>query len=251
VKERLDLLLVRRGLVESREKAQRLVRTGDVLVDDVPVDKPGKPVAVDAAIRVRNQMRFVSRGGEKLEAAFVRWPETVAAEGKVGLDVGSSTGGFTDCLLRHGAKKVYAIDAGRGQLHARLLADPKVDSREETNARHLEAADFDPRPEIGVTDVSFISLKLILPAMDRVLVPGSVVVALIKPQFEAGKEFVGRGGVVRDEAVRERVCNEIRTFAAEELGWENLGLIPSPLLGPAGNREFLALFRTRGGSAAH
>jgi len=246
VKERLDLVLVRRGLAESREKAQRLVRTGNVLVDDVPVDKPGRTVAEDAAIRIRHQMRFVSRGGEKLEAAFRQWPDIVTAEGKTGLDVGSSTGGFTDCLLQHGAEKVYAIDAGRGQLHARLLADGRVVSREETNARHLAAEDFSPRPDIGVTDVSFISLKLILPAMDRVLLPGSVVVALIKPQFEAGREHIAKGGVVRDEAVREEVCRSVRAFARDTLGWEDLGCIPSPLLGPAGNKEFLALFRTRG-----
>ena len=240
-RERLDCLLVARRLVASREQAQRLIRTGDVLVSDVPADKPGRLVPLDAPIRIRNQERFVSRGGLKLEGAFAAWPD-LSAEGLVCLDVGSSTGGFTDCLLQHGAASVYAIDVGRAQLHERLRRDPRVVLREETNARYLSPDDFDPRPTRGVTDVSFISLKLILPAMHRVLLPGSQVVALVKPQFEAGRADIGKGGVVRDPAVRQRVLGEILSFARTALRWTPLATEVSPLRGPAGNVEFLARF---------
>ena len=240
-RERLDCLLVARHLVESREQAQRLIRTGDVLVADVPADKPGRLVPLDAPVRIRNQERFVSRGGLKLEGAFSAWPD-LSAEGLVCLDVGSSTGGFTDCLLQHGAASVYAIDVGRAQLHERLRRDPRVVLREETNARYLSPDDFDPRPTLGVTDVSFISLKLILPAMHRVLLPGSQVVALVKPQFEAGRTDIGKGGVVRAPAVRQRVLDGILAFARDTLGWTPLATGTSPLRGPAGNVEFLARF---------
>ena len=243
-KIRLDRLLVERGLAESREKAQRLILAGSVLVDDRPGVKAGHLVADDAQVRLRDQERFVSRGGLKLEEAFrVFGPQGFDASGKRCVDVGASTGGFTDCLLQHGAASVVALDVGHGQLHPRIAADPRVDARDGVNCRHLSAADVQPPAEVAVTDVSFISLKLILPGIDAVLAPGGETVALIKPQFEAGREDVGRGGVVRDEAVRERVVREVREFAEGTLGWQFLGSCPSPIKGPAGNVEFLAWWR--------
>ena len=239
---RLDLLLVRRGLAESREKAQRLVLAGEVLVDDAPAAKPGHEVPDDCALRVRRPERFVGRGGYKLEEAFARFP-TLSATGKICVDVGASTGGFTDCLLQHGAAKVYAVDVGQSQLHSRLAADPRVVVRDGCNARHLQPGDLPEAPELAVTDVSFISLRLILPAIDRVLAPGGEVVALVKPQFEAGREEVGKGGVVRDPALRLRIVERIREFGVQTLGWQWLDFCPSPIQGPAGNVEFLSYWR--------
>jgi len=239
---RLDLLLVRRGLAESREKAQRLVLAGEVLVDDAPAAKPGHEVPDDCALRVRRPERFVGRGGLKLEEAFARFP-ALSAAGKICVDVGASTGGFTDCLLQHGAAKVYAVDVGQSQLHARLAADPRVVVRDGCNARHLQPGDLPEAPELAVTDVSFISLRLILPAIDRVLAPGGETVALIKPQFEAGREEVGKGGVVRDPALRLRIVERIREFGVQTLGWQWLDFCQSPIQGPAGNVEFLSYWR--------
>lgn len=237
-KERLDVFLARHGHAESREKAQRLIRAGKVRVDGQLFSKPNTTVAEGAEITIEQPPRFVSRGGEKLLGALETWPDLAVAE-RVAIDIGSSTGGFTDCLLQHGARKVYAVDVGRGQLHWDMRRDERVDVRERTNARHLEAEQFDPRPDLGVTDVSFISLKLILPAAHRVLRPGSDMISLIKPQFEAGRNQT-RKGVVTDPAVHEQVVRDIRTFAEEELRWTCLGVVPSPLQGPAGNIEFLA-----------
>ena len=239
---RLDLLLVRRGLAESREKAQRLVLAGEVLVDDAPAAKPGHEVPDDCALRVRRPERFVGRGGYKLEEAFARFP-SLSAAGKICVDVGASTGGFTDCLLQHGAAKVYAVDVGRSQLHARLAADPRVVVRDGCNARHLQPGDLPEAPELAVTDVSFISLRLILPAIDRLLRPGGETVALVKPQFEAGREEVGKGGVVRDPALRLRIVDRIRDFGIQTLGWQWLDFCQSPIQGPAGNVEFLSYWR--------
>ena len=239
---RLDLLLVERGLAESRGKAQRLVLAGAVLVDDAPAAKPGHEFPVDCVLRVRQPERFVGRGGLKLEEAFVRFPLLDAA-GKVCVDVGASTGGFTDCLLQHGARKVYAVDVGRSQLHSRLAADPRVVAMDGCNARHLQPGDLPEPIDLAVTDVSFISLRLILPALDRILRPGGETVALIKPQFEAGREEVGKGGVVRDPAIRQQVVERIRDFGARTLGWTWLESCPSPLQGPAGNVEFLSYWR--------
>jgi len=191
-------------------------------------------------LEVEAPPRFVSRGGDKLQGAFETWPDLSPA-GLVCIDIGSSTGGFTDCLLQHGAEKVYAVDVGKGQLHWDLRNHAQVVVMEETNARYLEAASFDPRPAFGVTDVSFISLTLILPAAARVLLPGSVFISLIKPQFEAGAKNL-RKGVVVDEAVRQEVVERIRAFGETELGWRCGGIVPSPLKGPAGNVEFLALW---------
>ena len=239
---RLDLLLVERGLAESREKAQRLVLAGEVLVDDAPAAKPGHEYPSDCAIRVRRPERFVGRGGLKLEEAFARFP-LLASENKLSVDVGASTGGFTDCLLQHGAAKVYAVDVGKSQLHSRLAADPRVVVRDGCNARHLQPGDLPEAPDLAVTDVSFISLRLILPAIDRLLRPGGETVALIKPQFEAGREDVGKGGVVRDPALRQQVVDRIREFGVQTLGWQWLDFCQSPIHGPAGNVEFLSYWR--------
>ena len=242
MKIRLDQLVLERGLAESREQAKKYILAGWIRVDSQPASKPGNAYPADAAVeRVGGEQRFVSRGGEKLEGAFRAFGFSV--EGLDCLDVGASTGGFTDCLLQHGARHVVAIDVGHGQLHPRMLADPRVTSREGFNARHLTAGDLPYAPAFAVTDVSFISLELILPPMAAVLAPGGGIVALIKPQFEAGRAQVGRGGVVRDPAVREAVVERIRAFGTETLGLRCGGVVPSPLRGPAGNVEFLSYWR--------
>ena len=239
---RLDVLLVERGLAESREKAKRLILAGQVLVDDAPAGKAGHEIPLDCVLRVRQPERFVGRGGLKLEEAFLRFP-LLSAEGRICVDIGASTGGFTDCLLQHGAARVYAVDVGKCQLHPRLAADPRVAVLDGCNARHLQPGDLPEAPSLAVTDVSFISLRLILPAIDRLLPPGGETVALIKPQFEAGRDEVGHGGVVRDPAVRQQVVDRIREFAGSTLGWEGLGICQSPIQGPAGNVEFLSYWR--------
>ena len=239
--ERLDQRVFREGLAASREQAQRLIRAGKIRIDGQVATKPGQAVKAGTHLTCDQPPRFVSRGGEKLMGALERWPDLPIA-GRIAIDIGSSTGGFTDCLLQHGAAKVYAVDVGKGQLHWDLRNDERVEVREQTNARYLEAGDFDPRPAFGVTDVSFISLKRILPAADRVLVRGSEFVSLIKPQFEAGQQHL-RKGVVVDEHIREQVVEDIRTFGTGELGWTCLGVLPSPLKGPKGNVEFLARWR--------
>ncbi len=237
-KERLDKLLVARGLAESREQAQRMIMAGWVLVDDRPAAKPGQKVSTQAAIRVKERPPFVSRGGRKLAAALDAFG--VSPEGWVCADIGASTGGFTDALLQRGAAKVYAIDVGYGQLHWRLRNDPRVVVMERTNARYLDRL---PEPVQLVTiDASFISLRLLLPAARRLLAPGGQIIALVKPQFEAGKARVGKGGVVRDPAVHRQVLREMVTWAGEQ-GFGPQGLIPSPILGPKGNREFLLWLR--------
>ncbi|HOE01336.1 MAG TPA: TlyA family RNA methyltransferase [Kiritimatiellia bacterium] len=241
-RQRLDLLLVARGLAESREKAQRLILAGEVFVNDAPATKPGHEVPEDCALRVREPERFVSRGGLKLEAAFAQFAGLSAA-GRVCVDIGASTGGFTDCLLQHGAARVYAVDVGKLQLHPRLVADPRVVVLDGCNARNLQPGDLPETPDMAVTDVSFISLQLILPAIDRLLKPGGEVVALIKPQFEAGREEVGKGGVIRDPALRQRIVARIREFGTQTLGWQWLGGCESPIQGPAGNVEFLSYWQ--------
>lgn len=245
MKERLDTLLVRTGLAESKELAQRLILAGEVRAAGQVVTKAGHKYDEDVPLEVAARPRFVSRGGDKLEGAFAAFPD-FGVTGKVCLDVGSSTGGFTDCLLQHGAARVMAVDVGKGQLHWKLRQDPRVWVMEEFNARYLRPADLPEQPQTGVTDVSFISLRLILPPMADVLIPGGEIVSLIKPQFEAGREHVP-GGVVRDPAVREAVVEAIRTFGVGTLGLEWLGCVPSPLLGPEGNVEFLARWRKKDG----
>ena len=204
-KQRLDLLVVERGFAESREKAQRLIGAGQVLVNGQLATKSGHQHAVDVKVEVKEASRFVGRGGEKMEAAFENFSLNV--DGKVCVDVGSSTGGFTDCMLQHRARKVFAVDVGKGQLHWNLRNDSRVVVMESVNARYLEKSDFDEIPEFATVDVSFISLTKIMPALVGVLAEKSEFITLIKPQFEAGKEKVEKGGVVRDEKVHEEVIN--------------------------------------------
>ncbi len=240
-RRRLDAEVAARGLAPSREQAQRLIRAGQVRVDGQVAAKPGLPVAPEATVEVESGPRFVSRGGEKLAHGLDHFGLDPA--GLVCLDLGASTGGFTDCLLQRGAARVIAVDVGRGQLAWPLRQDPRVEVREGVNARHLEAGAILPPPQAVTCDVSFISLALILPAAIRVAAPGAWMVTLIKPQFEAGREQVGKGGVVRDPDVHNAVIERIRRIGAGELGLEWLGVTPSPLRGPAGNREFLAAWR--------
>lgn len=239
-KQRLDLLLVERGLVESREQARRLIMAGEVLVDEQTSDKPGRTVSLEATLRVREQLQYVSRGGQKLAAALDAFAVTVA--GVRAIDVGASTGGFTDCLLQRGASQVFAIDVGYGQLAWKLRADPRVVTLERTNIRHLTQLPTGILADLAVIDASFIGLTLVLPPTLNLLTPEAQIVALIKPQFEAGQDDVGKGGVVRDAKVHERVLQETLTLAAS-LGLTVAGLIASPLLGPAGNVEFLVWLR--------
>lgn len=233
-KVRLDLLLVERGLVESRSLAQRLIRAGEVQVDGQLVDKPGADVLEVANVSLKAKPRFVSRGGEKLAAALERFPVSVV--GQVAADIGASTGGFTDCLLQHGAARVYAIDVGYGQLAWELRQDARVIVMERVNARYLAA--LPELVDLIVSDVSFISLRIIYATVVRWLKSGGAVISLIKPQFEAGREFVGKGGVVRDPVVHRQVLETV-TAEMAALGLGLRGLMVSPLRGPAGNVEFL------------
>lgn len=234
-KQRLDILLTRRNLAPSRTKAQALIMAGDVFVNNNRADKPGMRYPVDAEIYVREQPRFVSRGGEKLDAALDAFSLDVT--GVTAADVGASTGGFTDCLLQRGAASVYAIDVGYGQLAHRLRIDSRVHVMERTNARHLDA--LPERVSLAVIDASYISLRLILPAVSKWLTMPSSVVALIKPQFEAGKQDVSKGGVVKDSDIHRRVLHEILSYAVES-GFIVRGLITSPIKGlKSGNVEFL------------
>ncbi len=235
-KSRLDELVVARGLADSRTKAQALILAGRVLVDDAPADKPGTRVAADAAVRVRGETRrFVSRGGEKLAGALADLGLPVA--GRRCLDVGASTGGFTDCLLQHGAAHVIALDVGYGQLDVRLRGDPRVAVVERVNAREMSAEHVPPDPPVAlvVVDVSFISATLVLPRI-AAAAPRADVLVMVKPQFEVGRERVGKGGVVRDDADRADAVARVRAAAAA-LGYVPRGEAESRLPGPAGNRE--------------
>jgi len=233
--------MVSQGLAESREKAQRLVMAGQVLVDGHAAPKSGHRIKSDSEIRVKESSRFVSRGGEKLEGAFKAFSFSV--EGLTCLDVGASTGGFTDCMLQHGAAHVIALDVGTAQLHWKIRQDPRVTVIEQFNARHLQPEDLPAVPAFASFDVSFISLTLVMPPVIQALSVPAELVTLIKPQFEAGREQVEKGGVVRDPAVREAVVERIRRFGVEEQGLEWLGVCESPILGPAGNVEYLAWWR--------
>lgn len=239
-KERLDVLLVRRGLCVSREKARRVIMAGGVFSGGTRLDKASLAVDGDAPLEVRNPERYVGRGGLKLEAALAHFG--IDPSGWVCLDVGASTGGFTDCLLQHGAARVYALDVGHGQLAWKIRNDPRVVAIEHCNARHLRPGDLPESPRLAVADVSFISLTLVLPPVAALLSDGGMIVALIKPQFELSRSEVGRGGVVRDEAAHGRAVEKIRTFAGDR-GWNWCGCIPSPVTGADGNREFLCLLR--------
>jgi len=243
VKRRLDILLVERGLAESRTRAQALVMEGKVRVAGQTEYKASRQIDDETLVEIESPPRFVSRGGEKLEGAFELWGTALNAEGKTCLDVGSSTGGFTDCLLQHGARRVMAVDVGTNQLAYSLRTDPRVWVRENFNARYMKPEDIPEVPALAVTDVSFISLKLILPPIRDVLVPGGEIVALIKPQFEVGKGNAP-GGLVRDESLRLAARDEIVRFAKEELGLELLGLAESPIKGrEMGNVEYLSWWR--------
>lgn len=236
-KIRLDVLLVEKGLVESRQKAQTTIMSGLVFVNNQKVDKSGTSVAEDAEIEVRgNALKYVSRGGLKLEKAMQIWP--IDLKDTICMDVGASTGGFTDCMLQNGASKVYAVDVGYGQLAWSLRSDDRVVCLERTNARYLNHEIIPDEPDFSSVDVSFISLKLILPAIAAVLKDGGHVVCLIKPQFEAGKEKVGKKGVVRDPAVHLEVLENFFVHAKES-GFTVLDLTFSPIRGPEGNIEYL------------
>ena len=241
MKTRLDLLLVARGLAPSREKAQAMILAGLVAVDGRRAQKAGEAVAEDAELTVAGPPHpYVSRGGLKLAAALDHFG--LDPRGRVCLDVGASTGGFTDCLLQRGAARVYAVDVGYGQLDAKLRSDPRVVVRERVNARALSRAEVPEPVDLATVDVSFISLRLVLPAIVGLLAPGAGLVALVKPQFEAGRGEVPRGGVVKSEATRRRVVSEIES-ACRKLGLEVLGTIASPIRGARGNEEFLLGFR--------
>lgn len=247
-RERADVLLVDRGLAPTRQKAQALILAGEVFSGDARIDKPGAALRTDSELRVSPRRRFVSRGGEKLDGALedlATAGELRALTGRVAVDVGASTGGFTDCLLQRGAARVYAVDVGANQLDARLVADPRVVVRDRTNARELTSTMFDEPIDLVVVDASFIGLGLLMPAIARVLSRGDLL-ALVKPQFEAGKAEVSKGkGVIRDEATRERAIDGARA-AVREAGFEILSETDSRLRGPKGNLErFLHAARRR------
>ena len=240
-KTRLDVLLVEQGLQESRQKAQATIMAGIVYVNNQKVDKPGTAVPNDAHIEVRGKtLRYVSRGGLKLEKAMQVWPITL--EGKTCADIGSSTGGFTDCMLQNGAAKVYAVDVGTNQLAWKLRTDPRVVCLEKTNARTLTAEQVPDPLDFASIDVSFISLKLIFPALYPLLRQGGEVACLIKPQFEAGREKVGKKGVVRDATVHLEVLEHFLEHAKEN-NFTILGITYSPIRGPEGNIEYLGYLR--------
>jgi 23S rRNA (cytidine1920-2'-O)/16S rRNA (cytidine1409-2'-O)-methyltransferase len=245
---RLDQALVERGLCESREKAKRVVMAGEVRVNDHPARKPSDTIRPDDQIALTVPEKYVSRGGYKLEHALRHFQLIV--KGLTALDIGASTGGFTDCLLQTGVQKVYAIDVGRGQLAWKLRRDRRVVVMEQNNARNLKPEDF-PKPfnlcDLAVIDCSFISLKKILPAAMGLVRVGGTIVALIKPQFEAGKAEADKGGgVITDPAIHERVLSEVQEFVGEQSKLHWRGVTESPLLGPAGNKEFLVLIETVG-----
>jgi len=236
-KVRLDLLLVERGFAESREKAQAIIAAGQILVNGQKQDKAGAPVQEDADIRILGEtLPYVGRGGLKLEAALKEF--SIVVQGKTALDVGASTGGFTDCLLQHGAAKVYAVDVGYGQMAWKIRQDPRVVVIERTNIRDMDVALIPEPVDIAVIDVSFISLEKVIPSVLKFLKTHAEIVALIKPQFEAGREHVGKGGIVRDEAARDAAVNRIVDFVRNR-GLDVRGVLPSPITGQDGNVEYL------------
>jgi len=240
--ERLDILVTRKGLADTREAAQRLIRAGQVRVGGSTASKPGQKMSEDVDLEVKQGPRFVSRGGEKLESAFRAFDLEVS--GLVCLDVGASTGGFTDCMLQHGADRVFAVDVGKGQLHWKLRNNERVTVMERVNARYLEMSDFDARPQFAAIDVSFISLTKILPPVTKIVEESGDMVTLVKPQFEAERRQVGKGGVIRDAGLRSAIVDRIAQFGMRELGLDCRGVCRSPLKGPAGNEEFLIHWKT-------
>jgi 23S rRNA (cytidine1920-2'-O)/16S rRNA (cytidine1409-2'-O)-methyltransferase len=238
-KERLDRVLAAQGLVPSREAATRAVLAGGVSVDGVVVDKPAKLVSLDARIQVVQPALYVSRSGDKLAAALDAFQ--IDPKGTIGLDVGCSTGGFTDCLLQRGATRIYAVDVGYGQFEWRLRQDSRVVLLERTNIRYVDRSAVPEPIDLAVIDVSFISLTLVLPAVVHLLNSAAVIVALVKPQFEVGKGQVGRGGIVRDDVQREAVTEKV-IHCATQLGFQLKGVLDSPVIGRKGNREILVGF---------
>jgi 23S rRNA (cytidine1920-2'-O)/16S rRNA (cytidine1409-2'-O)-methyltransferase len=242
-KIRLDKLLVDRGIAPTLERARALILARAVKVNEVYLDKAGVPVSVDAEIHIKGEDNpYVSRGGLKLQEALKEF--NLDVEGIVALDVGASTGGFTDCLLQAGARKLYALDVGYGQLAWKLREDKRVVVIERTNVRYYDGADLDEQIDLAVIDASFISLKIVLPAVLKLIGNEAQILALIKPQFEVAREEVGNGGVVQDPAIHDRVVQEIREFC-QSLNLEVEGTCASPILGPAGNREFFILARKK------
>ncbi|MFQ5683927.1 MAG: TlyA family RNA methyltransferase [Candidatus Binatia bacterium] len=240
-RERLDKVLVERGLVASRKEGQSRILAGEILLNGRPICKAGSLVEPSAAIRIRGKPTpYVSRGGTKLEKALNHF--RVKVEGRIALDAGASTGGFTDCLLAHGARRVYAVDVGYGQLAWKLRIDPRVLTLEKTNIRYLESQELPHPPQLATIDVSFISLRLVLPRVKELLVPKGEILALIKPQFEVGKGKVGKGGVVRCYEDQIRVIKEIKETATS-LNLKVKGVTESPLTGPKGNKEFFIYLR--------
>lgn len=235
MKARIDQLVVDRGLAESRTKAQALILAGQVLINGQKASKAGQTVDLDSRVEVLAPPRFVSRGGVKLEAALEHF--AISVQGKICLDIGSSTGGFTDCLLQRGARKVYAFDAGTNQLDWKLRNDPRVVSREQVNARYLTPADVPEPIDLAVCDVSFISITMILPVLPSLLTPVGEIVILVKPQFEVERSQVGKGGIVRDPLLHQAACLRVEQAVAA-LGYRS-SIIPSPLPGAEGNQEFL------------
>jgi len=232
------MMLKQRGLAPSRTRAQALIMAGMVLVDGRPVAKAGHPVSPEAEITLKSDpCPYVSRGGLKLEAALDRF--AVDARGRICMDVGASTGGFTDCLLKRGARLVYAIDVGYGQLDWGLRNRQEVIALEKTNIRTMNSSSLDPVPDLAVVDTSFISLRLVIPRVIELIQPRGDIIALIKPQFEAGPKNVGKGGIIRDPKVHDQVLKDLANFFTVELGLSASGIIPSPILGAKGNREFL------------
>lgn len=235
-KQRLDTLIVERGLAESRERAKQLILAGEVCVQGKSHVKPGHLIPTDTGITVKQRLRYVSRGGLKLEEALQTFQIDVC--GRVAIDVGASTGGFTDCLLQHGAKFVYAVDVGHGQLAWKIRQDRRVCAIEQTNIRTIDVTRFDRPIEIGVIDVSFISLQKVLPVVMQIVVPAGDLIILLKPQFEAGREQVGKGGVVRDPGVHIQVLRKLIQFV-RGMNWPVTGVSHSPIRGAAGNIEYL------------
>ncbi len=240
-KQRLDVLIAARGLCDSREQARRRILCGDVTVNGQVCNKPSAKIDEDAAIEVHNKPRYVSRGGYKLEGALAAFP--VPVEGKICLDIGASTGGFTDCLLQNGALRVHAVDVGVGQLVDKLRHDPRVIVKEHFNARYMTPESLGEKVQLIVSDVSFISLTRILPAAYTCLAPGGDMLVLIKPQFELQPEDIGAGGIVRNPALHQRAVERIRSFVTEKLRRTFVAVADSPIKGMDGNREFLAWLR--------
>ena len=237
MKERLDKVIKQRRLIRSRSQAQRMIAAGRVKVDGRILTRPGHPIDCEAEIEITSFERYVSQGGDKLDAALEQF--RIDPNGLICLDVGASTGGFTDCLLQHGAAKVYAIDVGHDQLHPRLRQHPKVVAIEGLNARYLEAQDIGELVELITIDVSFISLKLVLPPLVELLAPEGAIIVLVKPQFEVGKDNLPGDGVVRDEALRRAVLSDIQTFIDTETPWRAINQMQSPVEGAHGNIEYL------------